>query len=51
LCRHAYIVSQETTAIFDRADDGNIALMGELNIDGEAEFTLALGFGYSVSMS
>jgi len=30
---------------FDRAEDGNIALTGELDVDGAAEFTLGLAFG------
>jgi glucoamylase len=30
---------------FGRASDGNIALMGELDLDGRTEFTLGLGFG------
>jgi glucoamylase len=30
---------------FDRAEDGNVALMGELGLDGAVEFTTALAFG------
>lgn len=30
---------------FDRAPNGNVALVGELELDGDSEFTLALGFG------
>ena len=30
---------------FDRAEDGNIALMGELPLDGLTEFTLGVAFG------
>lgn len=30
---------------FDRAMNGNLALTGELNLDGSREFTLALAFG------
>ena len=33
---------------FDRADDGNIALIGELNLDWTSEFTLALAFGQTI---
>lgn len=31
---------------FELAEDGNVALIGEINVPDEAEFTLALGFGY-----
>ena len=30
---------------FDHATDGNIALMGELDLDGKREFTMGLAFG------
>jgi glucoamylase len=30
---------------FDQASDGNIALMGEVGLDGEREFTMGLAFG------
>ena len=30
---------------FDRAEDGNIALMGELDVDGDRTFTLGIAFG------
>lgn len=33
---------------FDAAPDGNVALMGELGLDGATEFTLALAFGESL---
>jgi glucoamylase len=33
---------------FDRAPDGNIALTGELGLDGHNEFTLGLAFGNSL---
>lgn len=33
---------------FDRAPDGNIALMGELSLDGSNEFTLGLALGDSL---
>ncbi|MCA9158426.1 MAG: hypothetical protein KDA72_08875, partial [Planctomycetales bacterium] len=31
---------------FERAEDGNIALIGEINVDSGNEFILAVGFGY-----
>ena len=30
---------------FDRAPDGNVALTGELDLQGKLEFTLGLAFG------
>src|SRR5256884_9677954 len=30
---------------FDQASDGNIALMGEVDLDGKREFTMGLAFG------
>ena len=33
---------------FDRADDGNLALIGELNLDNTDEFTLGLAFGTTI---
>jgi glucoamylase len=36
---------------FDRAPDGNIALMGELELAGKDEFTLCLAFGDSLQNS
>ena len=33
---------------FDRATDGNVALTGEMDLGGAAEFTLGLAFGESV---
>ena len=33
---------------FDRADDGNLALIGELNLDWTNEFTLGLAFGTTI---
>src|ERR1051325_1452598 len=34
---------------FDEAPDGNIALMGELDLQGRREFTAGLAFGHSLS--
>jgi glucoamylase len=34
---------------FDEAPDGNIALTGELDLQGRREFTTGLAFGYSLS--
>lgn len=36
---------------FDRADDGNIALLGEINISKRPEFTLGVAFGESQHMA
>jgi glucoamylase len=33
---------------FDRAEDGNVALTGELALDGSAEFTTALALGHGL---
>ena len=33
---------------FDRAPDGNVALVGEIPVRGSTEFTLGLGFGESI---
>jgi glucoamylase len=36
---------RKVTATYDRADDGNVAVMGEIDLGDHGDFVLALGFG------
>jgi glucoamylase len=40
---------KQLTCKYDRADDGNVALVGEIDLSEEKEFVLALGFGRNSS--
>ncbi|MEO2089487.1 MAG: glycoside hydrolase family 15 protein, partial [Gemmataceae bacterium] len=42
---------QSVVAVVERADDGNIAVIGEIDLSHDLEFTLGVGFGRSLHSS